>query len=142
MATQSGIEPTTELKFIVDHPVPGGIQILRRSRGLRHSGVPHTCGRGTLGKSFALCKNFGKDDGPSSICSQLRAHPEHANKKSREAGTLWDAATHSTAVQIAWPSKVHQDLDNTIQTMNFIADNIHVAARIWIDLLQLALQQL
>src|SRR5580692_1859534 len=45
-------------------------------------------------------------------------------------------------MQIAGSSEVHQNLDYSIQSMNLVVDNVHVAAGIGIDLLQLALQQL
>ena len=43
-------------------------------------------------------------------------------------------------VQFPWAGEVDQNLHYAVQTMNFASDNVHVTARIGIDLLQLALQ--
>ena len=43
-------------------------------------------------------------------------------------------------MQITWSSEIHQNLDHPVQTVNLIADDVHVTACVGIDLLQLGLQ--
>ena len=49
---------------------------------------------------------------------------------------------HFFQPQIAGTSEVDQDLHDAVEAVNFVADDVHVAARVGIVLLQLVLQQL
>ncbi len=49
---------------------------------------------------------------------------------------------HVLEPQISGAGEVHQDLHNAVEAVDLVADNIHVAARVRIVLLQFVLQQL
>src|SRR5208282_896295 len=52
------------------------------------------------------------------------------------------AQIHVFQTQIAGTGEVHQDLHNAVEAVNFVADDVHVAAGFGIVLLQFVLQQL